>query len=50
MQNRAPVYVINKDAKREQGKNAQAANIKAAKVNQLKLTFIMIIYRLSPTS
>jgi len=27
----APVYVLNKNAKREQGKNAQAANIKAAK-------------------
>merc|ERR1719473_654294 len=27
----APVYVMNKSAKREQGKEAQAANIKAAK-------------------
>merc|ERR1712086_180293 len=27
----APVYILNKDAKREQGKKAQQANIKAAK-------------------
>ena len=31
MQNQAPVYVLNRDAKREQGKHAQVANIKAAK-------------------
>ncbi len=27
----APVYILNPNAKREQGKKAQAANIKAAK-------------------
>ena len=27
-----PVYILNQDSKREQGKKAQAANIKAAKV------------------
>ena len=31
MQNQAPVFVLNKNAKREQGKHAQVANIKAAK-------------------
>ena len=31
MQNQAPVYVLNRNAKREQGKHAQVANIKAAK-------------------
>ncbi len=34
MSSRAPVYILNQGAKREQGKNAQNANIKAAKVNQ----------------
>jgi len=29
----APVYIMNIDTKREQGKKAQAANIKAAKVS-----------------
>ena len=29
----APVYILNKNAKRDQGKKAQAANIKAAKVS-----------------
>jgi len=32
MSNRAPVYILNQNAKREQGKNAQSANIKAARV------------------
>ena len=27
----APIFILNKDAKREQGKKAQEANIKAAK-------------------
>ena len=31
MQNQAPVFVLNKNAQREQGKNAQVANIQAAK-------------------
>ncbi len=31
MQNQAPVFVLNPSAKREQGKHAQVANIKAAK-------------------
>lgn len=31
MANRAPVYILNQSAKREQGKNAQSANIKAAR-------------------
>lgn len=31
MQNQQPIYILNKDAKREQGKTAQKANIKAAK-------------------
>jgi hypothetical protein len=26
------IYILNQDSKREQGKNAQVANIKAAKV------------------
>ena len=34
MASRAPVYILNQNAKREQGKNAQNANIKAAKVKQ----------------
>ena len=29
----APIYILNKNAEREQGKKAQAANIKAAKVS-----------------
>lgn len=31
MSSRAPVYILNQNSKREQGKNAQAANIKAAR-------------------
>lgn len=31
-QNQAPIMVLNRDAKREQGRKAQIANIKAAKV------------------
>ena len=33
----APIYVLNKNAQREQGKKAQAANIKAAKVSIVNL-------------
>ena len=33
----APIYVLNKNAEREQGKKAQAANIKAAKVSVVHL-------------
>ena len=32
MTSRAPVYILNQNAKREQGRKAQAANIKAARV------------------
>ena len=32
MTSRAPVYILNQNSKREQGRKAQAANIKAAKV------------------
>ena len=40
MSSRAPVYILNQNSKREQGKNAQAANIKAARVS-IKLWSIM---------
>ena len=33
MTSRAPVYILNQNAKREQGGKAQAANIKAARVS-----------------
>lgn len=33
MSSRAPVYILNQNAKREQGRKAQAANIKAARVS-----------------
>ena len=46
MANRAPVYILNQSAKREQGKNAQSANIKAARVRHL---VIFDNYRLSQT-
>jgi hypothetical protein len=32
----APIYILNKNAQREQGKKAQAANIKAAKVSIIR--------------
>ena len=32
MSSRAPVYILNQNAKRESGRKAQTANIKAAKV------------------
>jgi hypothetical protein len=33
MTSRAPVYILNQNAKREQGRKAQSANIKAARVS-----------------
>lgn len=33
MASRAPVYILNQNAKREQGRKAQTANIKAARVS-----------------
>ena len=33
MTSRAPVYILNQNAKREQGRKAQTANIKAARVS-----------------
>ena len=36
----APVYILNPQAKREQGKKAQEANIKAAKVSDRNPHFI----------
>ena len=32
MSSRAPVFILNQNAKREQGRKAQTANIKAARV------------------
>ena len=43
MTSRAPVYILNQNAKREQGRNAQTANIKAARVNHL-FTDTKLIY------
>ena len=48
MNSRAPVFILNNNAKREQGKKAQAANIKAARVN--KMHSIISQYRQSPIS
>ena len=33
MSSRAPVFILNQNAKREQGRKAQVANIKAARVS-----------------
>jgi len=33
MSSRAPVFILNQNAKREQGRKAQTANIKAARVS-----------------
>lgn len=42
-QPRAPVYILNQNAQREQGKKAQFANIKAAKVvSTVQLTLILV--------
>ena len=37
MTSRAPVYILNQNTKREQGRKAQAANIKAARVSYLEV-------------
>jgi hypothetical protein len=46
MTSRAPVFILNQNAKREQGRKAQTANIKAARVNSLILTLIFLFLRL----
>ena len=38
MTSRAPVFILNQNAKREQGRKAQAANIKAARVSRNLVT------------
>ena len=48
MTSRAPVYILNQNSQREQGKKAQAANIKAAKVTTFPfLTYFRLFQTLS---
>ena len=44
MTSRAPVYILNQNAKREQGRKAQTANIKAARVSFYPPTIINLQY------
>ena len=45
MTSRAPVYILNQNAKREQGRKAQAANIKAARVRLEQVQNLILIFQ-----